>query len=243
MEKNQIEEKKTCFIVCPISEEGSDTRTRSDKLMKYLIEPICKELNFTPIRIDKVSHNNSITEKIFKYLNEAELVISDITEHNPNCFYESGYRAALGKPLIFIKNKDVKIPFDIANTRIYDYDLDVEAADIFKKSVIENIKVLNFEIHKENQHSNKNENDGLNKVLQLLLNLDGKLDDLIKDNKISSNNIATLSQLTSLLTKNISTLPNQTRQKTQDELIFELLSKAIEDPKIFNNLIKTIEKK
>ena len=135
---------KICFVICPISDEGSETRIRSDKLMRYLIEPVCEVLKFTPIRIDTVAHNNSITEEIFKYLNEAELVISDITGHNRNCLYESGYRTALGKPIIFIRNKEVAIPFDIANIRIYDYDLDVEAADHFKKSLINSINVLDF---------------------------------------------------------------------------------------------------
>lgn len=234
---------KTCFIVCPISDEGSEPRIRSDKLMKYLIEPVCKELNFTPIRIDQVAHNNSITEEIFKYLDEAELVISDITGHNPNCLYESGYRTALGKPIIFIRNKEVEIPFDIANIRIYDYDLDVEAADHFKKSLINSINVLDFTNLDKNKNSEKNENDVLNKILQLLLNIDGKIENLSKENRISNTNLGTLTQLTTLLTKNISSMQNRT--KSEDEIMLEFATKAIQNPDgiaKLAELIKTTEK-
>ncbi len=241
-----MEEKKqkTCFIVCPISDEGSETRIRSDKLMKYLIEPVCKELDFAPIRIDQVAHNNSITEEIFKYLNGAELVISDITEHNPNCFYESGYRAALRKPIIFIKNKDVKIPFDIANTRIYDYELDVEAADNFRKSLIETIRFLNFTDSANNKNSEKNESDVLNKILQLLLNIDGKVENLSKENRNSNTNLGALTQLITLLTKNISSMQN--RAKSEDEIMLEFATKAIQNPDgiaKLAELIKTTENK
>ncbi|MDO4690426.1 MAG: hypothetical protein Q4A58_03925 [Fusobacterium sp.] len=236
MEKNQIEKKKTCFIVCPISEENSDTRKRSDKLMKYLIDPVCKELNFNFIRIDKVSHNNSITEEIFKHLNEAELVISDITEHNPNCFYESGYRAALGKPLIFIKNKDVKIPFDIANTRIYDYDLDVEAAEEFKKSLKENIELLNFTTSEKKENSSKAENDTLAKIFNSLLNIYGKIEDLSKENKaVASSNQVTLELLKFFSNK------AQSFSKSEDEIILEFFKELMKHPDAIKK-IKELEK-
>lgn len=229
---------KICFVICPISDEGSEPRIRSDKLMKYLIEPVCKELNFTPIRIDTVAHNNSITEEIFKYLNEAELVISDITDHNPNCFYESGYRAALRKPIIFIKNKDVKIPFDIANIRIYDYDLDVEAADIFKKSLIENIKFLNFTNTEESKKLEKNENEILNAIFQLLLNLDSKFDNINKEN---NKTISSLNEVIVGLLKNIENEKIQSASKTQNEFVLEFASNAMKNPQGMAKLVELIK--
>ena len=75
-----MEEKKqkTCFIVCPISDEGSEIRERSDTLLKHLIKPVCEnELDFKVIRIDKLPHSNSITTEIVKNLKEADLVIAD----------------------------------------------------------------------------------------------------------------------------------------------------------------------
>ena len=89
---------KNCFIVCPIGNEDTETRKRSDSLYKHVILPVCKETGFEAIRIDKENTTGSITEEIFKHLNEDDLVIADLTENNPNAFYEMGYRSALNKP-------------------------------------------------------------------------------------------------------------------------------------------------
>ena len=43
---------KKCFIVCPIGDEGSETRKRSDKLFKHVITPVCKECDFELTRND-----------------------------------------------------------------------------------------------------------------------------------------------------------------------------------------------
>ena len=51
----------------------------------------------------------------------AELVVADITGHNPNVFYEVGYAEGLGKKVIFItQNQD--IPFDLRTEKRINYD-------------------------------------------------------------------------------------------------------------------------
>ena len=96
---------KTCFIVCPIGNDDTETRNRSDTLFKHVISPVCDECNFTPIRIDRENTNGSLTDEIFKHICEDDLVIADLTENNPNVFYEIGYRAALDKPAIHLMSK------------------------------------------------------------------------------------------------------------------------------------------
>lgn len=125
---------KKCFVVCPIGDENTPTRKRSDQLFDYIITPACKECNFEPIRVDKINGSDSITETILKYLNESDLVIADLTDHNPNAFFEIGYRFSLGKNIINLCQKGTKIPFDIASIRTLDYILnDLAEADKSKK--------------------------------------------------------------------------------------------------------------
>lgn len=38
------EQKKVCFAVTPIGEEGSDIRRRSDQVLRYIIEPVMTNL-------------------------------------------------------------------------------------------------------------------------------------------------------------------------------------------------------
>ena len=95
--KLRSEDMKKCFVVSPIGDEGSEIRKRADQMFKYIIAPVCEETGFEPIRVDKLNQPDSITQTIIDYLLQSELVIADITGHNPNAFYEMGYRASTGK--------------------------------------------------------------------------------------------------------------------------------------------------
>lgn len=96
---------KKCFVVSPIGQEGSEVRKRAEQVCKYIILPICEDAGFEAIRVDKVNQADSITQTIIDYLINSELVIADITGHNPNAFYEIGYRSLMGRPMIHYKGK------------------------------------------------------------------------------------------------------------------------------------------
>lgn len=74
-------------------------------MFKYIISPVCEETGFEAIRVDKVNQADSITQTIIDYLINSELVIADITGHNPNVFYEMGYRASTGRQMIHLREK------------------------------------------------------------------------------------------------------------------------------------------
>ena len=131
---------KTCFIVSPIGEEGTDIRKRADQLFKHIISPVCKECDFEALRVDQINQADSITQTIIDYLKKSELVIADMTGHNPNAFYEMGFRASTGRPMIHMKEKGEKIPFDIAGIRAFDYDLtDLDLVDEVKERLKQTI--------------------------------------------------------------------------------------------------------
>ena len=136
-----------CFVISPIGEEGSEIRKRADQVYKYIISPVCEECGFEAIRVDKVNQSDSITQTIIDYIKESELVIADITGHNPNAFYEMGYRASIGKPMIHLKEKSEKIPFGIAGIRAFDYELsDLDSVAEVKARLTKTIGTMSFEL-------------------------------------------------------------------------------------------------
>ncbi|GCD10454.1 nucleoside 2-deoxyribosyltransferase [Clostridium tagluense] len=151
---------KKCFIVCPIGDENTTTRKRSDLLFKHIITPVCESCELDPIRVDHLNDTDSITETIIKNLKDSDLVIADLTEHNPNAFFELGYRFALGKPVIHLSQKGTKLPFDISAIRTLPYDLsDLDAVEELKTRLIKTIQNINFDESTsviENQASNFN---------------------------------------------------------------------------------------
>lgn len=115
---------KKCFVVCPIGDEGTDIRKSSDQLFNYILKPVCDECGFECIRVDKINDNDSITETILDYLKNSDLVIADLSEHNPNAFFELGYRNALNKPVIQMIKDSENLPFDVKTIRTINYKLD-----------------------------------------------------------------------------------------------------------------------
>mgnify|MGYP001678799289 CR=1 FL=1 len=214
---------KTCFIVCPISSEDSDIRKNSDKLLKHLIQPVCNKLGFETVRIDKHFHNEQITDEIIRYLEEAELVIADTTTNNPNCFYEIGYRKAISKPLILIRSIGENLPFDISGINSLSYNLqDLDNVEEFKEKLEGNISILDFEKSFSKNKTDKNSDEILNKIFNLLLTIDNKMD------KFNSNII-------SEITRNF---VSSVDKKNENEVMLQFLKTVLENPKHINSLVE-----
>lgn len=116
---------KTCFVISPIGSEGSETRKDADEFLEYLVEPSLEKYNFDVIRADKIPRPTVITSDIIRLVQESDLCIIDITNSNPNVFYECGRRHETGRPFLqMIKKGSVTdIPFDVAGIRTIEYDL------------------------------------------------------------------------------------------------------------------------
>lgn len=115
-------DKKTCFVIAPIGEAGSETRRRSDQVLKHIIEPCAEECGYEAIRADRISEPGIITAQVLTNIIEAPMVIADLTEHNPNVFYELAIRHAVGKPLVQMIRVGDRIPFDVASMRTIQVD-------------------------------------------------------------------------------------------------------------------------
>ncbi len=126
--------KPTCFVIAPIGEDGSETRKRSDKVFAHVFE-VALGNEFKVVRADQISQPGMITTQILSALQDSELVLADLTEHNPNVFYELAVRHAVEKPVIHVTDPRWKIPFDVAGFRtiVFDFtDLD-SVANAVKK--------------------------------------------------------------------------------------------------------------
>lgn len=118
---------RVCFVIAPIGLPGSDTRKRSDQVLKHIIRPAAADRGYKAIRADEISEPGIITSQVIQQVVDAPLVIADLTERNPNVFYELAVRHALRKPLVQIIAIGEQIPFDVAGMRtiaVDHHDLD-----------------------------------------------------------------------------------------------------------------------
>lgn len=134
---------KKCFLIAPIGELGSTTRRRSDMVLKYVLYPPLHECGYEIIRTDEISNPGVITTQVLNHLAEDELVIADLTSHNPNVFYEVGIRHATGKPIIHIIEAGEQIPFDVAAFRTIVLDhRDLESVEEAKRTITRAIQAV-----------------------------------------------------------------------------------------------------
>jgi hypothetical protein len=73
-------------------------------------------------RIDERAGPGVIFQDIQREIEQAEIVIAEITPANPNVFYELGYAHALGKPTILLARRESQLPFDIQSYRVVFYN-------------------------------------------------------------------------------------------------------------------------
>tara|TARA_Y100000815_G_scaffold266790_1_gene285421 strand:+ start:512 stop:1285 length:774 start_codon:yes stop_codon:yes gene_type:complete len=131
---------KTCFVIAPIGEQNSATRQRSDKIFKYVISPVFDK-NWTVERADKISEPGIITNQIIERLISSDIVIADLSERNPNVFYELAIRHITRKPYVHLIAHDEDIPFDNAPVRAIKIDVrDLDSVDQAKAELSRQVK-------------------------------------------------------------------------------------------------------
>ena len=112
----------SCFVVSPIGEEGTATRKRADAVFKHVIKPSVATLVDEVVRADHISDPGIITNQIISRLLNSKLVVADLSERNPNVFYEVAVRQAARLPMVLIIQKGERIPFDLTGMRVIPLD-------------------------------------------------------------------------------------------------------------------------
>jgi hypothetical protein len=93
-----------------------------DTFYREVIQHQAEAAGFEVIRIDEKPGPGIIFQDIQREIEQAEIVIAEITPANPNVFYELGYAHALGKPTILLAQRESKLPFDIRSYRVVFYN-------------------------------------------------------------------------------------------------------------------------
>lgn len=111
------------FVIMPfIERQESHPKGFFQEVLQSLITPAARDVGF---RVKTANRQGSdvIQSTIINDLLEADLVIADLTEHNPNVLFELGVRMAIDKPVAVIKAKGTGQVFDVDNMlRFQEYD-------------------------------------------------------------------------------------------------------------------------
>lgn len=101
-----------------------------------------KEMDFNCMRADDIFSNNSIIDDIWRNINEARIIIADLTHRNPNVFYEVGIAHTLGKEVILLSQEKDDIPFDLRHIRTIFYKNTPRGAEQFTMQLVNTVNSI-----------------------------------------------------------------------------------------------------
>jgi len=137
-------DKKVCFVITPIGDNNSDIRRHIDGIIEQAIEPALGE-KYEIVAAHKKYEIGSINDRVIKSVLEADLVVANLTNTNPNVMYELAIRHSFGKPAIVIAVEGTKLPFDVVDENTIFYINDPTGANELKHKLIEFEKAINLE--------------------------------------------------------------------------------------------------
>ncbi len=117
-----------------------------DTLYRTVIRHEAKRLGFEVIRIDEVNRPGIIFQDIQRKIEDAKVVIAEITAPNQNVYYEVGYAHALNKPTILLAQRGKELPFDIRSYRVIFYDDSIGGKPLVEKTLREHLHAILQEI-------------------------------------------------------------------------------------------------
>jgi len=110
----------------------------STAIFDQLIAQPLIEVGYDVRKADSVIDQQSVLSDIVQGINGADLIVADLTDLNPNVFYELGIAHGLGVPTVLITQSLDEVPFDLKSYRTSEYSArfdEVEKLKSFLKEV------------------------------------------------------------------------------------------------------------
>lgn len=124
----------TCFIAMPISSKPEHEDLYGDKehwqhVMESLFIPAVKNAGMQPIP-PIADGSDLIHGSIVRNIMRADMVLCDLSSHNPNVFFELGVRTSLDLPVTLVADEKTRLPFDTAGINTHRYNSSLRGWDI-----------------------------------------------------------------------------------------------------------------
>ena len=112
-----VQSTDTCFVMMPFANPlGGYYAT--------LYEPAIKRAGLTAVRADTdIFGTGKIIDQIWAGINNAKVLVAELTGRNPNVLYELGIAHALRKPVVLVSSNEEDVPFDVRHVRVIYYEL------------------------------------------------------------------------------------------------------------------------
>lgn len=132
-----LNEPKRCFVIMPFSQTSKEHTEDywTNHYQKFLKPLISSCAGIEPFR--SVALRQDIVRQIVNDLVFSPIVVADLTDSNPNVYWELGVRLSFRHGTITIAEEGSEIPFDINTKGVLFYSSETKQRDIFLESLKE----------------------------------------------------------------------------------------------------------
>ncbi len=111
------EQRDNCFVMMPFSNPFNIYYER-------LYRPAIEDAGLEPVRADDLFRPGVIVSDLWGMIQEAKVLLAELTTKNANVFYELGLAHAIGKPIVLVSETLDDVPFDLQQLRVLLYNKD-----------------------------------------------------------------------------------------------------------------------
>lgn len=106
---------RLCFVLMPFA-------AKFQPVYEDHVRPTVETAGFRCQRADEISGTGLITWDVWERINRARFLIAELTDQNPNVFYELGLAHALSKDVVLLTQSMDFVPFDLKALRCVVYE-------------------------------------------------------------------------------------------------------------------------
>jgi hypothetical protein len=94
-----------------------------DSIYNELLKPALEQAGYSVARADSFLDQENIMRDIVRGIANSDLIVVDLTTHNPNVLYELGLAHGLRIPTILLAQNIEEVPFDLRGYRVIVYSI------------------------------------------------------------------------------------------------------------------------
>jgi len=140
-----------CFVLMPfgIKKLKDGNEFDWDDHYKEVVVPAIQELEMVPIRADDIFGTQPLMDRVWRGIQEAEIVLADLTGRSPNVLYELGLAHVIGKRVILLTMDPNDVPTDLAQYVQVRYSNEGRDLIKFMRDLKENVRAARREPQSE----------------------------------------------------------------------------------------------
>jgi hypothetical protein len=111
-----VQSTDSCFVMMPFAEPLGG-------YYAVVYQPAIDKAKLKAVRADaEIFGTGKIIDQIWTGINNARVLVAELTGRNPNVLYELGLAHALRKPVVLVSSNKDDVPFDVQHVRVIYYD-------------------------------------------------------------------------------------------------------------------------